>query len=130
MLKVVWKRKISPYNVMRVAGRRQAMKIIDAYVNRRLKDDYARHVVKAYTYQIFMKDGATTEYALLINFDSDMNAYLPLGSPNKMGGVDFPVPVSIVYGDEDWVGTIDDGASREIVRINQDKYGSESNYYI
>ena len=50
MLKVVWKRKISPYDVMRVAGTRQAMKIIDAYVERRLTDDYERHVVAGYTY--------------------------------------------------------------------------------
>jgi pimeloyl-ACP methyl ester carboxylesterase len=50
MLKVVWQQKISPYDVCRVAGESFAMKIINAYVNRRLTDDYARHVVAAYTY--------------------------------------------------------------------------------
>ena len=77
-----------------------------------------------------MKKGATTEFALLINFDSDMSAYLPLGSPKKMGGVDYPVPFSIIHGDQDWVGDIDSGASEQIVGINREKFGNESNYYI
>ena len=77
-----------------------------------------------------MKKGATSEYALLINFDSDMNAYLPLGSPNKMGNADYPVPFSIVHGDTDWVKDIDSGASEKIVAINREKFGNQSNYYL
>ena len=130
MLKVVWKNKISPYDVCRVAGESFAMKIINAYVNRRLHDDYARHVVAAYTYQIFMKPGATTEFALLINFDSDMNAYLPLAAPCKLASEDFPIPFSIVHGDIDWVKDIDQGASELLVNINKQKFGNESNYYL
>jgi hypothetical protein len=71
-----------------------------------------------------MKPGATTEFALLINFDSEMGAYLPLGTQEKMGGLDFPVPFSIVHGDIDWVRDIDMGASEEIVQINKQKFGN------
>ena len=63
-----------------------------------------------------MKPHGTTEFALLINFDSDMNAYIPLGSPHLLGDEDFPIPVSIIHGDNDWVGDIDNGASAEVIQ--------------
>ena len=77
-----------------------------------------------------MKPVATTEFALLINFDSDMNSYLPLGSSDKMGGIFFPIPFSIVHGDDDWVKDIDCGASEDAVQVNKSRFGDESNYYI
>jgi hypothetical protein len=65
-----------------------------------------------------MREG-TQEMALLINFDSGIHAYLPLGVASKLANPNFPVPISIVLGETDWVKICDDGASEEIVNNNK-----------
>lgn len=98
MLKIVWKQRISPFSVCRVCGEGFMKKIIAEYLEPRIEGDYEKHIIGAYTYQIFMKPGES-EYALLINFDEQLRPFLPLGSTNKLASEDFPVPISIVMGD-------------------------------
>jgi hypothetical protein len=50
MLKFVWKQKISPYDVCRVCGERFMKKIIFEYLETRVKDEYERQIVGAYTF--------------------------------------------------------------------------------
>lgn len=57
MLNFVWKKKISPFDVCRVCGEGFMKKIIVEYLDARIKDEYERKIVGAYTYQIFMREG-------------------------------------------------------------------------
>ena len=49
-----------------------------------------------------MRDG-TTEYAPMVNFDLSLTAKLPLGIRDKLGSENFNLPISFIYGDNDWV---------------------------
>ena len=79
---------------------------------------------------MFMKAEATTEYALLVNFDPSFQAYLPLATSDKLASPDFAVPLVFVYGEIDWVKTMDDGAGLSCVTANKKKHGDQSNHYI
>ena len=50
MLNFVWKKKISPFDVCRVCGEGFMKKIIVEYLDARIKDEYERKIVGAYTY--------------------------------------------------------------------------------
>mmetsp|Transcript_5064 Transcript_5064/g.8635 ORF Transcript_5064/g.8635 Transcript_5064/m.8635 type:complete len:138 (+) Transcript_5064:683-1096(+) len=128
MLRIVWKQKISPFDVCRVCGEGFMKKIIREYLEERISEEYERQIVGAFTYQIFMRDG-NAEMALILAFDSQLQAFLPLGVSSKMADPDFPVPFSIIIGDRDWVNECDDGASQMCVGINKKKFGSQSNFY-
>ena len=54
-LNLVWKQRISPYDVARVLGERFLKLIIDEYLEDRVRDPIERDIVAAYTFQIFMK---------------------------------------------------------------------------
>ena len=60
----------------RVCGDRFLKIVIDEYLEDRIHDDYARDVVAAYTFQIFMKK-SSQEMSLLIMFDNQIQAYMP-----------------------------------------------------
>ena len=77
-----------------------------------------------------MKENGTSEYALLINFTKALQCYLPLATPQKLADPDFPIPISIVLGDDDWMREVDLGASELVVMNNQKRHGRESNHYI
>lgn len=68
--------------------------------------------------QIFMREG-TTEYAPMINFTVTLQAYLPLGTPNKVGSPDFPLPLSFIYGEDDWVHHLEEDVSWKIMETNK-----------
>jgi len=36
-------------------------------------------------------------------FDDNIFCYLPLGTKNGLCNPDFPVPISIIYGENDWM---------------------------
>ena len=59
-----------------------------------------------YVYQICMRDG-TTEYSIPILFSPAMQAYTPLAS-GSISTPNFPVPLSIFYGEDDWVLNTDE----------------------
>lgn len=70
-----------------------------------------------------------SDFCILVGFDDCMRCYKPLGLKSKLGSEKFPVPVSIILGDYDWVQKHDKGASKKIVLANKKIHGHESNYY-
>lgn len=69
MLSFVWQRRISPFDIFRFLGEPAMKDIIRSYLSKRIDDEFQQAIVGAYTYQIFMKENGTSEFALLINFD-------------------------------------------------------------
>lgn len=102
--KAGWGKKVSPFGLARFAGKKTALKYISRYVENRQKveTDNQREAVTNYMYQIFMRPG-TTEYALMILFNLGLLAHLPLGTKEKLLSPDFPIAVSFIYGENDWV---------------------------
>lgn len=72
MINFVWQRRISPFDCCRVLGEPFMKEIIKNYLAKRIKDEYDQVIVGAYTYQIFMKENGTSEFALLINFNQSV----------------------------------------------------------
>ena len=129
MFRMIWNQKISPHEVSRVFGKGWMMKILDEYMEYHIPhDEDLRALLKAYTYQIQMPENKS-EYCLQVSFDEALRCYLPLGVQSKLGSNKFPVPVSIVLGDCDWVQGHDLGASRKIIKANKEAHGHLSNYY-
>ena len=54
----------------------------------------------------------TTEYSLQVMFDPALQAYHPLGTDQKLASPNFPVPISFIYGEEDWMLQVDDDAAQ------------------
>ncbi len=60
----------------------------------------------------------TSEYALMVLFDLRLQAHHPLGTENKLCNPCFPLNFSFVYGDSDWVRSIDLDYARYCVESN------------
>lgn len=69
----------------------------------------------------------TTEYAIMVLFDLGLYPKISLGHPDRLGNADFPIPVSFIYGDKDWVRSVDMDAGLKITDNN--KFGN-SKYYL
>jgi len=39
----------------------------------------------------------------MVNFNMNLQAHLPLGTADKLANSRFPLPMSFIYGDDDWV---------------------------
>ena len=61
-----------------------------------------------------MREG-TTEYALKNMFEIPLLAHEPLNTIDRLGNPNFQIAFSFVYGDDDWVGVLDEGASLALV---------------
>ena len=66
----------------------------------------------------------------MVNFKAGMMAYLPLGTQEKFLNPELSVPISFVYGDNDWVRNIDWDFAEQCVAINKQKFGDKSNFII
>ena len=64
--------------------------------------------------QISMRQG-TTEYAPMINFTLTLQAHIALGEPEKLKNADFPLPITFIYGDNDWVQTLEEDIADQIL---------------
>jgi pimeloyl-ACP methyl ester carboxylesterase len=64
-----------------------------------------------------MRDG-TTENAPMINFNLYMQAHIPLGSSDKLASEKFKLPISFVYGDNDWVHVLEGDIAQKILKAN------------
>ena len=81
-----------------------------------------------YMFQILLREG-TTEYGIINMFNGDLQAYLPLGGPDKLGSPDFPLAISFFYGELDWMLEIEDPAASLVLEQNKKIHGSNSNFY-
>jgi len=68
-----------------------------------------------YYLQILSKEG-TYEYSFNIMFEHDISPKISLSDLTKLGNEDFPVPFSIVFGDDDWMTKCDDGCSKYLIK--------------
>jgi pimeloyl-ACP methyl ester carboxylesterase len=80
--------------------------------------------VADYIYQSLMRDGAA-ENAPMINFNIYMSAHIPLGTSDKLASEKFQLPISFVYGDNDWVHDLEGDISETILKKN--KFTSDKN---
>lgn len=138
LLKRMFESRISVFQIMRRFGKPFTKFWIKNHAANhiRLEKDEMKLVID-FWYQIF-KRFDPTEYALLVNFDQNMQAKLPLGSPKKLGRKNFPIPISIIFGDDDWALIYDQGASEALISKNQfnadtgvkPPRGTWSRYYI
>jgi hypothetical protein len=49
-----------------------------------------------------MREG-TSEYSIMMLFTDELIGHLPLFTPEKLAQPEFPVPISVVVGEHDWV---------------------------
>ena len=86
-------------------------------------------------YHLLMRK-STSDYALMITFNQALVAALPLGTPEKLANPDFPIPVSFIMGDVDWVRFADEDYGKvcieaNLINKNPDlKYNDRGNYSI
>lgn len=67
-----------------------------------------------YLFQILLREG-TTEFALFRQFSIGLHAHKPLAADDRLGGAQTVLfPISIVFGDRDWMDTR--GSTRIIMR--------------
>lgn len=71
-----------------------------------VKDEKEKQVLSDLSYHLLMRDG-TSENALFILFTKSLIAHNPLGLPSNLLNPNFPVPISIILGDYDWVQFVD-----------------------
>ena len=97
-------------------------------------NDSEKEICADYIYHLFMREG-TSEFALLVMFTQGLQALLPLGTNDKLASPDFPVPISYILGDVDWVRYCDHHDTDNIhygkilIEINKKRHGNSSNFY-
>jgi len=114
MAKYGWGKKISPFSVARFAGKKRALKSLGRYAGRRNLNGEAKDSVRDYLYQIIMRPGST-EYALMVNFAPGLVCHIPLEDPSKLANPNLPFAVSFIYGDNDWVGSMEQEAPQRTI---------------
>jgi pimeloyl-ACP methyl ester carboxylesterase len=106
MTPIVWYFKISAFSMMRFCGSYLARKMINKFVQKRLRADRIGEQeiedYKMYLHQTLLMDGSS-EYLLYVCFDSLMFARHPLELEDRLGNADLPIPISFFYGAEDWI---------------------------
>jgi len=61
----------------------------------------------------------TTEYALMICFSLGLYSnVVPLGHEDKLCNKEFPIPISFIYGEKDWVRSVDSDYGKLVVEAN------------
>jgi len=54
----------------------------------------------------------------MILFRDDLTAYQPLFTVEKLGNPDFPIPISIIIGENDWVIEIIKNSGEKCVKLS------------
>ena len=62
-----------------------------------------------------MQPGSTERFIFIL-FDCGLHAHKPLQNADRLGNPELPFPISIVFGDSDWM---DSRGARQIVRANK-----------
>ena len=64
----------------------------------------------------------------MVNFESRMLAHLPMGTPEKLLNPDLPFPVSIMYGDTDYMRVVLEpkGVAEKVIEVNSKQFPGES----
>lgn len=51
----------------------------------------------------------------MILFNSNLVAKIPLSQEDRLANPDFPLPISVIFGEQDWVKDVDQNASLNLV---------------
>jgi hypothetical protein len=51
----------------------------------------------------------------MVLFNPNLVAKIPLSLKDRLGNPDFQLPISVIFGDQDWVKDVDGGASLKLV---------------
>ena len=124
----VWKAKSCPLQLLRILGPYQGEKMIGNYVSNRFGQnitDTENEAIANLLYQTTMRPG-TTETSIMVLFTPAFAAHLPLGDDQRLGSPSFPVPVSILYGDNDWMKNVEDDSASLVIEKNKEKHGDKS----
>lgn len=121
-----WSKRISPFAPTRLVGKCGARILIRKFV------DIPEHIpanekqaLRDYLFHVYCRKGAP-EAALMVNFDFSLQPYLPLGSDLRLGNPNFPIPLSFIYGENDWARIVDQDFAKNIVSINNNKFKNQS----
>lgn len=68
-----------------------------------------------------------TEYAIFFQFELGLFPHNPLGAVERLGNPDYPIPISFMYGDRDWMDAV---GSAAVVDGNKFKETGESQLHI
>jgi pimeloyl-ACP methyl ester carboxylesterase len=120
-----WKRKWSPFGVLRKSPKCLSKYWLNRYARNRINQELPEQ--HRLDYKEFMKmtllRPGSTEYALFVCFDHYFHAILPLDDENCLRGLD--VPISFVYGDRDWMTNV---GKHDLLSTNPHQ-GLHSHYY-
>ena len=81
-------------------------------------EEHMKEPLRDFLYQIHMREG-TTEYSPMILFNHQMLALIPLGVKEKLARDGLEIPVSFVYGDNDWVQMIEEDIADTVTSANK-----------
>lgn len=68
-------------------------------------------------YQMIMRK-STTDCSIMITFSLGLICQDPLNTKDKLSSGSFPIPVSFIYGEADWVRLVEKEGPQEVVDAN------------
>ena len=101
---------------------------LDEYRNRSDYTEEEIHALHNYFFQLFMREG-TSEYAIMMLFTDELIAHSPLFTPSKLAQPGFPVPVSIVVGEHDWVTRQLKDTGENLIMLSKMTHDGEARYW-
>ena len=87
--------------MLRIQSEENVRKVIDLRMPK-IKNKMETQCLQDYEFQIRLREN-TTEDALFQQFDKSLHAYKPLASPDRLMSKDITFPISIIYGDSDFM---------------------------
>ena len=125
-----WINRLTPFRMARKLGPRVAKTLYKGFIERKfvttgsVKEEWVDDVLD-YMYLVNVQE-SNQEMGIMINFNLKLEAVYPLASPEKLMSSDFPIPISIMYGDTDWVGGLESDAPKLICDSSKYKGNSEN----
>lgn len=108
--------RINMFSLLKMKSTEGIKESLRSYVEGHLRvvDQLESKWLQEHMFQTMLRDNSTS-FALFQQFDNGLHAHNPLASPEKLRNKDIPFPISIIYGDYDWM---DSRGSRQIVSEN------------
>lgn len=100
-----YNKKVTPLSIYRLIGSKNTKRLVwNLDIDAVPKEDGRKY----YNYlSVIYNRKPTTEKGLMIDFKPVCQAYYPLTNPEKLCKENFPKPVSIIYGEQDWTDKLD-----------------------
>ena len=104
--------KIMPFTYVRFFGKYFSWRFLKNHIKTyyKVETEAQRSIIIDYQYHIFLQK-PSTELSLLIMFNHDFQALIPLCNFDKLGNPNFTIPFSFIYAQKDYAYVLDDGTS-------------------